>query len=173
MHVHPCSQRRHRNPDDTDRDLLIVSPCLAHLSPVPFGGDAPWGGHAWRSRREFVGSVSYRARNLLWNPSPKVHARFPPAFRKAAMALLCGLKREESPLYALRPEHAHIILNGCGYDWWGLEGLEEKRQDAFEDVMGDARQRGGRPAFGVDGAAQAIPFDRAVQEGGALQCLQQ
>ena len=146
----------------------MVLPAIAHLSPVPFGGEPPWGGnHVWRGRREFVGNILYRARLLLWNPSPKVHARFPPAFREAAVALLCGITRKESPLYALRAEHVHIILNNCGYDWWGLEGLDERRREAVHEIYLDYGNK--RRVNTSVGAVQAP----TLQDGGALQCQQQ
>ena len=128
------NQRGPRTPRDHHNDLLMVSPALAHLSWEPFGAYAPWGGHSWRPRREFVGRISYGARYMMWNPEPDVHSRFPPAFRRAAETLLMAIGRQESPLYSLRVEHAMYILNMCGFDWWGLEGLDEVRIAAAREI---------------------------------------
>lgn len=71
----------------TQEDNFIrVLPGVAHLSPVPFGGIAPWGGYPWRQNRQFVGRLSYGTRYLLWNP--EVHERFPSRFKRCSNELL-------------------------------------------------------------------------------------
>lgn len=54
-------------------DFLKVEPGLAHLCNEPFGSWHPWG--SWRRKREFVGSIKYGVRYLLWNPVKEVHTQ--------------------------------------------------------------------------------------------------
>ena len=110
-----------------DDGRVVIHPGVAHLSNKPFGRRAPWGGDALRTRRLFVGRVSYGARWLLWNP--EVHARFPIGFRDAVLTVLkCG-RREGCGLYWLGDEILYYVMNKCGWNWFG----ERMRPEGEED----------------------------------------
>jgi hypothetical protein len=116
-----------------DDGRVVIHPGVAHLSNKPFGRRAPWGGDALRTRRLFVGRVSYGARWLLWNP--EVHARFPIGFRDAVLTVLkCG-RREGCGLYWLGDEILYYVMNKCGWNWFG----ERMRPEGEEDP--DAARR--------------------------------
>jgi len=117
-------------PQGGGQPALEISPGLAHLSPVPFGGRAPWGSIPWRRSREFVGRVSYGVRWLCWNPT--AHGRFPAPFQETVRTLLMCASRPESNLYHLRDEMIFFILNSCGWDWFG-RGDVDGEGDGEED----------------------------------------
>lgn len=75
---------------------------LAHLDPRPFGNRAPWGGSAWRSRRQFVGRVTYGAHYLLW--SPQTRHKFPSRFRSCSREFNLSLLR-------CTQQQAHVLVN--------------------------------------------------------------
>eukprot|EP00939_MAST-03C_sp_MAST-3C-sp1_P002893 g2893.t1 len=89
---------------------------IAHLSNVPFGGRAPWGGYPWRSNRQFVGRLSYGSRYLLWQP--ELHDRFPNRFRECSRALLI---RHATSWSGLPSSIVLYILNMIPFDWFDTE----------------------------------------------------
>ncbi|CAD7948364.1 unnamed protein product [Amoebophrya sp. A120] len=69
---------------------IRVLPGMAHTSVTPFSQNGFWGyGNAWRPHREFVGKIQYGIRYLLWNPIAATHKKFPRAFRRLVLNLLC------------------------------------------------------------------------------------
>lgn len=107
-------QRSHVTYEDS---IMQVLPGQAHLSNRPFGRHGMWG-FPWRTRREFVGRISYGVGYTLWNPDSDVHSRFPPTFQKAVMTCLLCSRRTESPLYWLQDSVLFYIFNMCKYDWF-------------------------------------------------------
>ena len=71
-----------------------ILPGIAHVSNEVFGRNSIWGhGGAWRSSREFVGSLEFGVCYALWQPQKRMRARFGTGFDKAIMTLLMGARR--------------------------------------------------------------------------------
>jgi hypothetical protein len=101
-----------------DDKFLTVESGIAHISSTVFGRVGMWGwGGAWRSNREFVGRIKYGARYLLWNPTPKIHGKFPKAFQDMVMTLLLCQRRNECVLSYLPMDVFFYLINMLKYDW--------------------------------------------------------
>lgn len=96
-------------------DFMRVTPGLAHLCNEPFGSWHPWG--SWRRNREFVGSVSYGVRYILWNPVKHVHQRFNDPFKDLVLLMLLCKPRADCPFSWLSEDCIFYILNMTRYDW--------------------------------------------------------
>ena len=110
-------------------NFLRILPGVAHLSPVAFGGRAPWGGRPWRINRQFVGRIQYGTRYLLWNP--EVHQQFPSRFQNCASEFLV---RHATSWQGLPGGICMYVLNTIPYDWF----------EAEEDVNRSRRNSAGR-----------------------------
>ena len=137
--------QRYGTPGKVDDKRLVIWPAVAHLSCRPFGRRAPWGGDALRSKRLFVGRVSYGVRWLLWNPEPECHARFPAGFRQAVETMVLCARRPGCELSRLGDEVIFYIMNKCGWDWFGedmtLDGPSFEERKAAEQEAYRARER--------------------------------
>jgi hypothetical protein len=119
--------QRHRVTHEDN--FLRILPGVAHLSPVPFGGRAPWGGRPWRVNRQFVGRIQYGTRYLLWNP--EIHEQFPSRFQLCASEFLV---RHATSWQGLPGGICMYVLNMIPYDWF----------EAEEDVNRSRRNSAGR-----------------------------
>ena len=137
--------QRYGTQGKVDDKRLVIWPAVAHLSCRPFGRRAPWGGDALRSKRLFVGRVSYGVRWLLWNPEPECHARFPAGFRQAVETMVLCARRPGCELSRLGDEVIFYIMNKCGWDWFGedmtLDGPSFEERKAAEQEAYRARER--------------------------------
>ena len=134
------NNQRHRGVTHEDAHVRILSG-IAHTGGAPFARVGYWGDVAWRPRREFVGSVKYEVRLLLWTPD--AHGRFTPAFRKLVRTfLLCRaahvlgggatLGLGHLPLEAL-----YYVLAFARHDWPKEEppppGLDDEAETEADD----------------------------------------
>ena len=147
-------------------DFLKVEPGLAHLCNEPFGAWHPWG--SWRRKREFVGSITYGVRFMLWNPVPEVHAKFCAGargepFRDLVLLLMLAKPRADCPLSWLSEDCLYYILNMCRHDWVAASakrrsggrglGLSRASLSSLSTRLANAASRGSRAARALIGYA--------------------
>lgn len=105
-----------------DRVIRILPKGIAHTSPIPFSEHSMRQTQAWRHHREFVGSVRYGFRLLLW--TPEAHYLFPRSFRVSVFTLLCAqhvLSRTPQVSFGSIPkELVFYIINFLPYNWFPL-----------------------------------------------------
>jgi len=129
-----------RNTDYTFEDNVIrIRPGMAHTSNVPFSPQAPWGGTSFRPHREFVGSMRYGVKLLMW--TPEAHHHFPAGFRRSIFTLMCchktlaSLGSMQSPgLGNLPMDVLFYILNMLPWDWF--PNPEEGEVEPVDDSLG-------------------------------------
>ena len=66
-------------------------------------------GNSWRQRREFVGTVRYGVKYMLWNP--ETHTRMPNTHQEVVMTLLLCSRRQTCILSILPLDCVLYILN--------------------------------------------------------------
>jgi hypothetical protein len=89
-------------------DFIQVSSAYAHTSYDPFSPYGMWG-NSWRQRREFVGTVRYGVKYMLWNP--ETHTRMPNTHQEVVMTLLLCSRRQTCILSILPLDCVLYILN--------------------------------------------------------------
>ena len=111
-----------RTPSHTYQDCIIrILHGTAHVTNVPFAPTSQWGSSALRRNREFVGSIRYGVRPMMW--TPEVHLHFPSSFRQAVFTLLCCQSQKscsggKSYLRLLPQDVLFIIINMLPPDWF-------------------------------------------------------
>jgi hypothetical protein len=68
---------------------------------------------------QFVGSLVYGVRFLLWHPEQSTAARFPTQFKLGVQTLLLCASRPECVLSQIPADLVHFILNMCPWDHFG------------------------------------------------------
>jgi len=118
--------------------VFILPPLLSwvyahvqHLCNEPFGNWHPWG--SWRRRREFVGSIDYGIRFLLWNP--EVHSKFNATFNDIVFILLLCKPRGGCPMSLMSEDLVFYILNMCRHDWFADTPPKPSRIRAAAEAM--------------------------------------
>jgi hypothetical protein len=122
-----------------DDSFIKIHPGIAHTSNVAFAQTNVWGGNAWRPSREFVGSVRYGIKFLMW--TPVVHERFSDEFRTGVFTLICSQnvlgKQKGVNLGKLPIEVVMKIVNMLPHDWFSVSTKEEgdeENSDFDDDV---------------------------------------
>jgi hypothetical protein len=112
-----------RSPEYTYEDNIIrIYHGMAHVSNIPFAPTALYGGPAFRRGREFVGSMRYGVRQMMW--TPEVHHHFPLAFRRAIFTFMCchsTLSHQPLSLGKLPLDVFFLIINMLPVDWFPLQ----------------------------------------------------
>ena len=125
-----------------DGTFLRIHPGIAHTSQVPFSANQAWGA-AWRERREFVGSVRFGTKLVMWTPD--AHFMFPPSYRRAVFTVLAAQRRPESGKLGRVPAAViYKVFNMCRWDWFP-EAVEsaQREQERYERRPSDVD----RPRF--------------------------
>ena len=130
-----------RSEEATYEDYAIrIHPGIAHTANVAFAPYNHWGGVSWRRRREFVGSIRYGSKLLLWTPAS--HRLFPQSFQRVVRTLLCAHASEtcKSDLGRLPKDVLFNIINFLPWDT-ALDVALDEAKPAASKVETSNRER--------------------------------